>query len=124
MDAIDYFFIGAVAISLLYFVIFLDKKCHIELAEDLRLRSITIITNAQEQVNRVETKTITELGRVDMKDGWQNMDLENQSEINRHKADKEAEKNAKTSEEIAKLMRGCKVKRYSPTGELLEEPKS
>ena len=61
MDAIDYFFIGAVAISLLYFVIFLDKKNHIELAEELRLENQIIKTNAQEQARLVKSATIKAL---------------------------------------------------------------
>jgi len=61
VDAIDYFYIGAIAIALLYFVIFLDKKCHIELAEDLKLKTIIIKMNAQEQVKKVQTRNVKAL---------------------------------------------------------------
>lgn len=56
-----------------------------------------------------------------MKDGWERLDLRNQREQDRYRADKEAAKNAKTSEKIAELCEGCKIKRYSPTGEFLGE---
>jgi len=54
-----------------------------------------------------------------MKDGWERLDLKNQREQDRYRADKEASKNAKTSDEIAELCKDCKIKYYSPTGELL-----
>ena len=53
MDAINIFFIGATAIILLFFVMFIDKKNHAELAKELKLETQTIKTNAQEQMSHV-----------------------------------------------------------------------
>ena len=53
MDAINIFYIGATAIILLFFVMFIDKKNHAELAKELRLETQTIRTKAQEQGERV-----------------------------------------------------------------------
>ncbi len=52
---------------------------------------------------------------------WGNLDLENQREIERSRADKAAELNAKTSEEIARLTKDIKVKYYDPAGNLIED---
>ncbi len=55
---------------------------------------------------------------------WGNLDLENQREIERSRADKAAELNAKSSEEIARLTKGVTVKRYDSFGNLIEDEKS
>ena len=55
---------------------------------------------------------------------WGNLDLENQREIDRSRADKAAELNAKSSEEIAELTKGVTVKVYDSFGNLIEVKKS
>ena len=55
---------------------------------------------------------------------WGNLDLENQREIDRFKADRAAEKHAKTSEEIAELTKDIKVKYYDAAGNLIKGEKS
>ena len=51
---------------------------------------------------------------------WGQLDLENQREVDRIKADGEAKKHAKTSEEIAELTKDVTVKYYDPAGNLIE----
>ena len=52
---------------------------------------------------------------------WGQLDLENQREVDRIKADGEAKKHAKTSEQIAELTKDIKVKYYDPAGNLIED---
>ena len=51
---------------------------------------------------------------------WGQLDLENQREVDRIKADGEAKKHAKTSEQIAELTKDIEVKYYDPAGNLIE----
>ena len=55
---------------------------------------------------------------------WGQLDLENQREVDRIKADEEAKKNAKSSEEIAELTKGVTVKVYDSFGNLIKVKKS
>ena len=55
---------------------------------------------------------------------WGQLDLENQREVDRIKADGEAKKHAKTSEQIAELTKDIEVKYYDPAGNLIEGEKS
>ena len=64
MDTIDIFWLGSIAIAILYFVTFLDKKCHSELMIWINIengKTKKIKTNVQEQVHRVETKNANTL---------------------------------------------------------------
>jgi len=61
VDTITIFFIGATAITLLFFVMFIDKKNHAELAKQLKLENQIIKTNAQEQARLVKSATIKAL---------------------------------------------------------------
>jgi len=61
VDTITIFFIGATAITLLFFVMFIDKKTHAELAKQLKLENQIIKTNAKEQARIVQSATIKAL---------------------------------------------------------------
>jgi len=59
VDTIDIFWLGSSVIAILFFVIFLDKKCHSELMIWIQIENKEnkiIITNTQEQKLRVDTK--------------------------------------------------------------------
>ena len=51
---------------------------------------------------------------------WGQLDLENQREVDRIRADDDAKKNAKTSEQIAELTKDIEVKYYDTKGNLIE----
>jgi len=55
---------------------------------------------------------------------WGKLDLENQREPDRYKADLEADKNAKSSEEIAELTKGVTVDVYDTCGNKMGSYKS